>query len=374
MSSSSPPEDCSFSDGHPRAGIITLTDGIVIFIVLCGNNYQIGRKPGIYFQMQRFTLLLIISLILSSFTPAAADLAEIKEVPVKHWSVSWQTKYFFSSHTSYEFGNPFPPYQVPLSRLEFPLNTLWTGAAVRRNFSRFSAELEAFRNISSNSTGVFMDSDWDDGASPQIKTIYSESSCRMEPSYIVHGAIDLKISDWLNLPAGIDLRPVVGLRWQRFSLVTHDGVQSYPAPGDTTPPLDLPGDGINFEQTYWHYFAGLRAGFALGKPFRLSRLSLNLQLDWAYVDASNEDYHLLRAGKRITCEKTSGDAWHASANLQIGLTQNLNANIGAEYVRIMTTGSHRLVNEPFGIDFSFTNGVKVWSEQTNVMMSLEYTF
>ena len=324
--------------------------------------------------MRHWTFLIIILLTLNSFSAAAASSSESKELPAKSWSVSLQTKYFFNSHTSYEFGNPFPPYQVPLSRLEFPLNTVWAGASLRRNFSRFSAGIETFRNITSNSTGVFVDSDWDDDANPNVKTIYSESSCRMEPSYIVHGDIDLKISDWLGLPARIDLRPVMGLRWQRFSLVAHDGVQSYPAPGDTTPPLSLPGDGLNFEQTYWHYFVGLKAGFVLGKPFRLARLNLNLQLDWAYVDANNEDYHLLRAGKRITNEKTSGDAWHASANLQIGLTQNLNANIGAEYLRLTTTGSHRLVNEPFGIDFSFTNGVKVWSEQMNIMMSLEYTF
>lgn len=61
-------------------------------------------------------------------------------------------------------------------------------------------------------------------------------------------------------------------------------------------------------------------------------------------------------------------------NLKIGLTQNLNAILGAEYRRIATTGSHRLTNESFGIDFKFYNGVKVWSEQTSVTLGLEYSF
>jgi hypothetical protein len=92
------------------------------------------------------------------------------------------------------------------------------------------------------------------------------------------------------------------------------------------------------------------------------------------VDAANEDYHLLRTGKRITNDKTAGDAWHALINLKIGLTQNLHANIGAEYLRIATTGSHRLVNETFGMDFSLEHGVKVWSRQISATMGLEYSF
>jgi hypothetical protein len=196
----------------------------------------------------------------------------------------------------------------------------------------------------------------------------------MKPSYIVIGDIDLKISDWLGLPGWLDLRPAIGLRWQRFSLVTHDGLQISSVPGSDNQPLPLPGDVINFEQTYWQYFAGFKAGFDLGRPFGLHRLNLNLQADWAYVSASNEDHHLLREGHRLTMENTTGDAWHALINLKIGLTRSLNANIGAEYLRIASTGTHRLLNGPLGIDFSLNNGVRVWSEQVSVTLGMEYTF
>ncbi len=218
------------------------------------------------------------------------------------------------------------------------------------------------------------DSDWDDDAHPDVKTIYSESSCRMEPSYMVYGDVDLKISDWLRLPKWLDLRPAAGIAWQRFSVVAYNGLQTYPAPGSTQPPDPLPGDLINLEQTYWRLFTGFKVAFDLGRPFSLSSLKLLTQLDWGYVYATNEDYHLLRSGRRITNDTTTGDAWHAQVNLKAGITRNFSTNIGLEYLRITTTGTHRLVNEPLGVDFSFDHGVKVWSEQMNVMMSFEYSF
>lgn len=320
------------------------------------------------------TFFSLAFLCLAQTTPAAAQDTIKKEDTLRPWTVTLQTRYFFRSHTSYEFGNPYPPYQAPLSRLEFPLNTWWAGASLRREFSRFSVGAEAFRNVTSRSDGVMTDSDWDDDAHPDVKTIYSESSCRMEPSYMVYGDVDLKISDWLRLPKWLDLRPAAGIAWQRFSVVAYNGLQTYPAPGSTQPPDPLPGDLINLEQTYWRLFTGFKVAFDLGRPFSLSSLKLLTQLDWGYVYGTNEDYHLLRSGRRITNDTTTGDAWHAQVNLKAGITRNFSANIGLEYLRITTTGTHRLVNEPLGVDFSFDHGVKVWSEQMNVTMSLEYSF
>ena len=61
------------------------------------------------------------------------------------WEVGLRVKRLFKSHTSYEFGNPFPPGQVPLSRLEFPLDSWWAGVEARRNFPRWSIGLQALR-------------------------------------------------------------------------------------------------------------------------------------------------------------------------------------------------------------------------------------
>ncbi len=328
-------------------------------------------KTGQNGKAQKLLLLAAVGAMLLAAAPEAQAQEENK--PFRPWSVSLQSRYFFSSSTSYEFGNPYPPYQIPLSRLEFPLNSWWIGASARRNFSRFSVGLEAMRNLTGKMDGKFLDSDWEDEEHPSIRSIYSESSCRMEPSYLVRANADLKLGDWLGLPVWFDARPVAGFSWQRFSLVTYDGTQYSHSP-DGVIIDNLPGDGINFEQTYWLVFAGLKTTFDLGKPLRLSKLRLSLQADWAYVKAQNEDYHLLRAGKRLTYDHTTGDAWHGAASVEIGLTQNLSATIGLDYLRITTTGTHRMVNEPFGIDFSFDHGVSVWSQQTSFTAGLTYSF
>jgi hypothetical protein len=304
-------------------------------------------------MMHHPACLLAMFLLFAIFPALAAAEGE------KPWSAELHIKRYFGSHTSYEFGNPFPPYQVPLSRLEFPLNTWWAGGEFRRSFSRISAGVEVLRNVSRESDGSFKDSDWDDEARPGVKTIYSESQCRMEPSYMVRGDVDLKVADWLGLPVWFDLRPVAGVRWQRFELVSHDGVQTNPAPGDNNPPTPLPGDTIRFEQTYWHYFLGIRTAYDLGRHIHASRLKLLCQLDWAYVDGDNRDHHLLREGSRMTYEKIRCHAWHASLGLKAGLTKNINAGVEAEYLLIRTRGSHRLVNDLFNIDMSFDHGVKV---------------
>ncbi len=294
--------------------------------------------------------------------------------PLEFWSVDLRVKNYSGSHTSFEFGNPFPPNQAPLSRLEFPLNSWWAGVEVRRNFSRFSAGVEAMRNVSGSATRHFKDSDWTDDVQPWVKTIYSESSLRIEPSYTIRGDVDMKISDWLGLPAGFDLRPVLGFRRQRFSLVGHDGLQVYPAPGDNTPPVPLPGDGIHFVQTFRHTFLGVRMSYEWENPRYVPRLGMRMQMDWARVTGDNEDHHLLREGQRFTYEKTRGNGRHASLGLDFGLTRRLSATLDVDYLKLYTSGSHRLVNSAFGMDFSFDYGVWVWSEQVSLTMGLRYAF
>jgi hypothetical protein len=336
---------------------------------------QNGQRRLAAIIIKSFIYLMTIWMILGNIAYASAAPKET-ETPAKPWSVDLQVKYYFNSHTSYEFGNPNAPYQSPLSRLEFPVNSLWVGAEARRSFfSRFSLGIEALTNIPGDSSGAFQDSDWDDEDRPNVLTIYSESKCRMEPSYDIRGDFDLKIYDWIGLPYWLDVRPLVGIRWQQFNLLTHDGVQYDLASGGATPPESLTGDGIRFEQTYWHYFLGIRSVYDIGKHIKeISRWKLLMQLDWAYVEGKNKDHHLLRAGNRLTYENTTGDAWHALLGLKADLTDNISATVIADYLKLETTGSHRLVNDAYDIDYSFNHGVKVWSEQMSITVKLEYRF
>jgi hypothetical protein len=308
-------------------------------------------------------------LVFAGYPTITEAKGEKPTTPEKAWLAELHVKRYFGSHTSYEFGNPLSPYQAPLSRLEFPLDIWWAGGEVRRSFPRISVGVEVLINVSRESDGSFKDSDWTDGTKPDVKTVYSESECRMEPSYMVRGDVDLTVADWLGLPVWFDLRPVVGFRWQRFELVAHDGVETLPAP-----PISFAGDAIRFTQTYWQYFLGIRTAYDLGRHIKTLPLKLLCQLDWAYVDGDNSDHHLLRAGNRWTYEKTSGEAWHASLGFKAALTKNINAGMEAEYLLIQTKGSHRLVNNVYDMDISWNNGVKAWSEQMNLMINLEYSF
>jgi outer membrane protease len=287
----------------------------------------------------------------------------------EYLSLGLKTETFFSSHTSYQFGNPLPPFQSPLSRLEFPMDSTWVGGKLRASFPRFSIGAEGLTNISMDTPGHMQDSDWDDIQRPSALSIYSESKCRFMPSYIVRTDIDLKISDWVGLPPGLDLRPLVGFRWENFHFITHDGLQTYPLGGQ--PPDPLPGDGIDFKQTYFQYFTGVRTAVDLWKPRILNSLSLFLQADWAYVDGSNVDHHLLR-GPRYTYEDTRGDAWHWTAGLSAGLAKNVLLTLEADFLTLSTTGSHLLQTPGFNIGFDY--GVRVWSQQNSISLILAYAF
>ena len=302
-----------------------------------------------------------------SFALPAASLAA-------DWSVDLVSKRYTGSQTSYEFGNPEPPMQAPLSRLEFPMNAWFGGVAVAGRFDRFSVSGEVLRNISGSSTDVFRDSDWTGEKTPtSVKDVYSEAGMRIEPSYMARLDVDMRVSDLAGLPEWLDIRPVVGVRWQDLNFVAHDGVQSYPAePGSPVDPY--PGDAIRFKQTYWQYFLGARMAYDVGRHVDLPGLKLSGQLDWAYVTGDNRDHHLLRAGRRITYEDTRGSAWHAIVGLSAPLSTDWNLGLAFEYLRIQSTGTHRWTDSLANADMSWDHGVEVWSEQKSVNLKLQYVF
>jgi hypothetical protein len=317
-----------------------------------------------------FVMLLFLFFV--GITPPVFADEEVETVPRTHnLSFGVKTKRLFNSHTSYEFGNPFPPYQEPLSRLEFPLDSWWFGGELKANFRRFSLGVEVLTNVTGDAEGRMKDSDWDDDEIPSLKTIYSESYCNIRSSYMITADMSLEVSDLVGLPEWLSLRPVMGFRWHDLYFVTHDGIQyeiSQPEP------CPLPGDGISFTQRYWQYLVGLRSEMDVGSLVDVTDLKFFLQFDWAYVEGDNEDHHLLRPGNRFTYEDTRGDAWHVSAGIKKSLYKSLFLGVEADYLRIKTSGNHRLVNDVFDLYYSMSKGVTVWSEQMSVSLSLEYRF
>jgi outer membrane protease len=224
----------------------------------------------------------------------------------------------------------------------------------------WSLKGELWTNLNRESSLKMQDSDWDDESRPGQKTIFSESNCRLNRGLLV----DIGVCVATPLAEMVALRPVFGFRYQRFFFTTHDGFQA----GLALAPADLPGDGINFKQTFWHWYLGacFRTNFspliALGAWWPVT---MDVQLDYGLVTAQNEDQHLLRAGDRVTEEKTRGHCWHLSVGLDILARDSFRAGIEMDFKRLLTDGSHRLTNPLFSIDFSF-DGSRVWSDQASV--------
>src|SRR5512138_1097333 len=87
--------------------------------------------------------------LLLAFPPAASAAEQAPAVRfTDRFTIDLTVQRLVASHTSYEFANPFPPNQTPLSRLEFPLDSWWAGAELRADFSRFTVGLEALTNLS----------------------------------------------------------------------------------------------------------------------------------------------------------------------------------------------------------------------------------
>lgn len=286
--------------------------------------------------------------------------------PAHCWSVG--VRKFINSFTSYQFPNPFPPGQDPLSRLEFPIDQWFVGGAARYATASWTLTGLFWTNINAESDLKMQDSDWDDSDMPGQKTIFSESKCRLNRGVLAEARLALPG----QRSAGSILRPVVGARYQQFRFTTHDGMQM--AVGGS--PQALPGDGIGFKQTFYHAYVGGMLGTVVrtGGPFStLPTVMLDFQFDYALVKGANEDLHLLREGDRVTMEKTTGHAWHCSIGAMLLVRQSLSARIEVDFIRTLTHGSHRMVNSLFNIDFSF-DGARVWSDQASIAALAEWRF
>ncbi len=275
---------------------------------------------------------------------------------------------YLNSFTSYQFANPYPPNQDPLSRLEFPIDQWF--AALKTGYAApgWSAEILGLANVTGVSRAMMQDSDWTDVSNPGQKTVFSESHCKMNSGLVV----DIKVEAAWRLDPASRLRPFAGWRIQRFSFTTFDGLQFETG----AQPLELPGNGIEFKQTFYHYYTGLAYRFDLdGGWFArfVPKINLNCALDYGLVTAGNEDLHLLRSGHRVTVENTRGHVWHAALSVAFLYTPSVMVELEGEFMRIVSHGSHQLTNPVEFIDISW-DGSKVWSDQASVALTGQIAF
>jgi len=287
-------------------------------------------------------------------------------LPGLHYSVG--LKKFLNSFTSYQFPNPVPPNQDPLSRLEFPIDQWFFGGSVTQAMPVFSLSGNYWMNLNRESALKMQDSDWTDDAMPSQKTIFSQSQCRLNKSLLA----EVQVSAAISHETASIFRPLVGWRYQYFFFITHDGYQTELG----GPSLDLPGDGIEFTQIFNHYYVGAMANTTVDLGAFVSalpRIRIEAQVDYGTVTARNQDLHLLRSGQRYTIERTRGHCWHVYLCATLLSARTMTARIEADFKRVLSDGGHQLTNSPLGIDFSF-NGARVWSDQATVSALGEIRF
>ncbi len=221
--------------------------------------------------------------------------------------------------------------------------------------------------------GVLRDSDWEDPTHSKIKTCYSETTTKLKNSLDVNGKVSLGVGDWLGLPAWLDLRPLMGARWQHFVFVARDGVQQNLDYDPDSPTygqwrfVSLPGEGLWFRQDYLNIYLGLAATvdlghLGLGRPGQGWELSL--QGDLGHVFGENRDRHLLR-GDRWTSERTQGHALHGSLSLRAPFFGWGSLVLTGEHLVIETRGDHYWQETGDSPVENWDYGVRVWSRQTS---------
>ncbi|MBN2453346.1 MAG: omptin family outer membrane protease [Candidatus Omnitrophica bacterium] len=314
----------------------------------------------------------------------------------KNWLFDFGLQRYIVSHTSYEIGSTAPPYQEPISRLEFPLDTWWLQFELRRTCPRWSVGGKSGLSVARNIDGRMKDTDWLRIESPETVTTYSEGALRAEQNYLFRGDVDVNIADWLGLPPSFEIRPLFAFEFQRFSMMDHDGIQwesgNYSmdldgdgddddghmkpiADSDVLDIQQLPGDTIHFRQDYYMYLVGLRGSCDLMKPCKYITVRLRGEADWGPALTYYEDHHLLREGDLFAYGKGQGNTLYFLAGLEMVLAKTVTIGIDMDYLSFRTTRATTWqINVPLHEDQSWRNGVKMWSDQTSLIAHVSCAF
>jgi hypothetical protein len=287
------------------------------------------------------------------------------------WYVDFKIQEMWG-YTSYQFGTDGPWHGgsefAPLSKLDFSLDSTWTGLRVGVERCNWDVHLEWLMPMVQHIDGVMSDYDWNINSpynDPTRLDSLTHSSQRWNDGQKLELEADYKYSDcFLGMP--VEVWPLAGFRWQRFDITAYNIDYIVPDRGHT-----YDGDVITFNQQYYIGYIGFQLRREIERACK-PPVNLVFQFDWGGAGGYNVDHHLLREGDRYTMESTGGDAVHVGLTGSIPLNCHLSLGLQADYTRIRTTGTHRLLNEPYGQDESWSNGVLVKSEQTAVSAYLQY--
>ncbi|MHB0960545.1 MAG: hypothetical protein ACYC0X_30915 [Pirellulaceae bacterium] len=287
-----------------------------------------------------------------------------RPAPARSWSIDYRVRGLCDSVTSFEFGtSELPPTGwAPLSQLNFSLDSYWHGLRFRLPRPQWEVHVEWLTPMQEELQGGFSDYDWVPPNPDGSFTDLGFSQQRWINGQMLEFDLEVQmLQDPFGIPS--EIWPIVGFRWQRFGIMAYNLVQVKEDNVWPTSPYAYSGDVIDFRQDYYSLFAGLQFRTMLDwGPF--PRTQLTLQGDVQHITARNVDHHLLRRGDRYTMETTSGSAAHVGFTAEVLVSQRLSLGLEVDHLQIRTTGTHRWLNVPLGIDETWDHGVRVWSDQT----------
>jgi hypothetical protein len=269
-----------------------------------------------------------------------------------------------NSRTSYEYGTlDLPPEGwAPLSRLVFSLDSAWHGLRLGLDRPEWEVHAEWLMPVRDAVDGALLDYDW---LPPNSDASYTDLGTMRErwiSGQMLGFGLDVRLLETL-FGQPIEFWPMGGFRWQRFHLLTYDLVQVTENNVLMADPYAYAGDVIDFTQDYNSPYIGFELRTLLSF-WSLLPTRLTLGFDGGYVVAQNTDHHLLREGDRYTFDETSGSAIHIGFTAEVPLGSHLSLGLELDHLEMHTSGTHRLLNAPLGIDETSDHGVHVWSDQS----------
>jgi len=279
------------------------------------------------------------------------------------WTLDYRARGFFDSHTSYEFGTPS---YSPASKLDWSLDSKWHGFEVGLETPTSRIFFEWLTPIERGIDGNMADYDWLTPSDPSQLDSLTLSSLRWrEGQMIDFGGMMQMTNHFFGWP--IEIWPMLGFRWQRFSM-TGTGVDEIVPPNGPDPAYEGR-DMITFSQQYYIFYIGgqLRTNVRLWK----TPVAVTFQGDWGGTWGYNSDHHLWYEDygiHRYTMESTSGGSTHLAFIAEAPVGRRFSVGLRIEHLAIYTTGSHRWVmsGATTPVDERWTNGVIVNSDQTSL--------
>ena len=255
------------------------------------------------------------------------------------------------------------------SELEFPLETYLVGPELVWGYrnpqkqDQFVFKIKWLTNID-NGSGKMKDSDWLEGDGHPGLDIYSESDVELQANIL-----DVNVTYNLWPTKAWAIGPIVGYRYEKFEFNVKDteqvGYGPY-APGYT---VAVSGKTLDYVVTYHIPYLGVSSSIRLLKGF-----SAEINAGYSPITfAEDRDDHILRY--KLSKGDTDGYSYFANANAVWNFLSHWFLIVGAEYLKIHTTGEQHqsfYAGPDAGLEFDVDD--KITSKQTFLSATVIYRF